>query len=353
MPTTRHRHRHPLATRALAGALAAGTALLLTGCGARWETPPPGEPVPDAVEQARRTAVTDATELRLAAAGAAQGAAEPVAGVLALVGTTAATQEAALGGVYDSGLPAATPTPTATATATPATPAEVLALLGEAASAARTDARTATDPGLARLLASVAASRAQLVDLLAAALGVEAPAVDADPAAAADPGAAAASPSPSSSPTASPGPDPDAAGTDLGRATLVALVLAEDQAGQGFEVAAARLSDDDRDRARTAGAQHRAAASAWAAAAGVAGTADDPRRVSYAVEGDLTTPEGVRAACAALLVDLAAVHADAVLESAAGTTDRTAVVDGLRTSAVAALGWGAAPAALPGLPAVP
>jgi hypothetical protein len=352
--------------RALAGALALGAAALLSGCGLRLETAPPSEPVPDAAEQVRRDAVDDALALASAAEAAAAGADEGVGAVLGLVASTAEVQVEALGGVYDSGVAApegATPSPTPSATDPAATPADVLALLGDAASEARTDARAADDPGLARLLASVAASRAQLTDRLAAALGAEAPAVDAEPEGGFTAGGSAdgsgsgdgsaALPSASATPAPSPtGTGPaDALGADLDRANALALVLAEDQTGYGFEVAAARLADDARARARSAAAAHRAAATAWAEAVGVAGTAEDPRRVAYELDGDLSSAEAVRAFAAGLLTDLAAVHADAVLETGASTADRTAAVDGLRTSSVEALSWGATPAALPGLPA--
>jgi hypothetical protein len=362
--------------RAVVGVLAAGAVLLLSGCGLRWETEPPTEPAPDAAEDARRTAVDDALALGEAAQVAAAGAAEPVSGVLALVVDAASTQVEALGGVYDSGLPepepdADAPSPSASATtAPPATPAVVLEQLGAAASAARADALAAEDPGLARLLASVAASRAQLTDRLAAALGVEAPAVDAAPGPDWPSGGAAdgsgsgdgsatspaATPSDAATPTGPPDPGAggsDVPGGDLDRADLVALALAEDQAGFGFEVAAARLSDDARSLARDAAARHRAAAGAWATLAGVAGTADDPRRVSYELDGDVSSAEAVRAFCAGLLSDLAAVHADAVLATDAGTADRTTAVDGLRTAAVETLPWGGTPTPLPGLPDAP
>lgn len=362
--------------RAVAGALAAGAVLLLSGCGLRWETEPPAEPVPDAAEDARRTAVDDALALAEAAQAAAAGAGEPVAAVLTLVVDAASTQVDALGGVYDSGLPDPEPDPDApspTATTAPAaTPADVLEQLGAAASTARADALGADDPGLARLLASVATSRAQLTDRLATALGVEAPAVDAEPEADWTSGGAAdgsgsgdgsatspaATPSEPATPTGSPGaggatPGADAVGTDLDRPNLLALTLAEDQAGFGFEVAAARLSDDARSLARDAAARHRATAATWATAAGVSGTADDPRRVSYELDGDVSSAEAVRAFCAGLLSDLAAVHADAVLVTDAGTADRAAAVDGLRTSAVEALRWGGTPTPLPGLPDAP
>ncbi|WHP17475.1 DUF4439 domain-containing protein [Cellulomonas sp. ES6] len=355
--------------RALAGVLVLGTAAVLSGCGLRLETDPPAEPVPDAAEQVRRDAVDDALALAAAADAAAPGADEGVAAVLGLVSSTAADQVVALGGVYESGLPDpedGTPSPTPTATDPAPGPADVLALLGDAASGARAGARAAEDPGTARLLAAVAASRAQLTDRLAASLGTEAPAVDAEPESGFTTGGdadgsgsgdgSAALPSPSASAGGSASPEPaatgpaDALGADLDRADALALVLAEDQAGYGFEVAAARLADDARTRARSAAAAHRAAATAWAEAVGVAGTAEDPRRVAYELDGDVSTTEAVRTFAAGLLTDLAAVHADAVLGTDPSTADRTATVDGLRTSSVEALAWGATPTALPGLP---
>lgn len=359
--------RPRLATRALAGLLAAATAATLSGCGLRWETDAPSEPVPDAAESARRTAVDDALDLAAAARAAAAGADAATAEVLALVDGAATAQADALGGVYDSGLPAATPTPTTTPTPVTADPASVLARLGTGTSQARADALGAADPGLARLLASVAASRAQLAARLAGALGTEPPAVDTalaatdwTPGAAADgsgsgDGSAAQSPSPtpdaSASTTAAPTAPADAQGDDLDRTTVLALVLAEDQAGFGLEVAAARLDDAERERARSQAAAHRAAATAWALAGDVAGTADDPRRVSYALGADVSTPDAVRTFCAGLLTDLAAAYADAVLGTSAGTTDRAATVDGLRENAVASLAWQGTPTPLPGLPA--
>ncbi|RMI02434.1 hypothetical protein, partial [Cellulomonas triticagri] len=150
--------------RTAAVALAAVTALLLAGCGLRWETDATAEPAPDAAETLRRDAVDDALDLAAAARGAGNGSDAAVAPVLDAVATTADVQVDALGGVYESGLPVpeGSPTPTPAPTSVTATPAEVLTLLGEAASQARDGARRAEDAGLARLLASVAASRAQL-----------------------------------------------------------------------------------------------------------------------------------------------------------------------------------------------
>lgn len=355
--------------RTLAAVLAAVTALALAGCDLRRETPDPTEPSPDAVEQVRRDAVDDALALRASADAAAVGTVDPVLATLTLVGSTASEQVTALGGVYDSGLP--DPSPSATATTSPAAlPADVLALLGTAASDARAGAVTAQDGGLARLLAAVAASRAQLAVRLAAALGVEVPSIDTTPPGTSTTAGGAAdgsgsgdgsAASPSSSDAASDaGSDPasgaattDATGDDLARTVLLALVAAEDQAGYGFEVAAARLSDADRAAALAAAARHRAQGDAWALRAGAAGTADDPRRVTYALGADLSSVAAVRTFCGGLETTLTSVYGDAVLASTGGSADRAVVVDALREAAVASLAWDATPTALPGLPAAP
>jgi hypothetical protein len=348
--------------RAVAGLVAVVTMLTLAACDLRLETADPAEPVPDAAETLRRDAVDDALALETAAGLAAttpDGSAEAVAAVLGTVASTAATQVTALGGVYESGLPAATTSPSATATVTTSTPAEVLTLLTAGTVSARTAALAAEDGGTARVLAAVAASRAQLATRLAAALGVEAPVVDtavaasdaavsggdADGSGSGDGSAAAPSTAPAASATT-----PVAAGTGLTRTALLALVAAEDQAGYGFEVAAARLDGTDRESAQAAAAAHRATASTWAALADLAGSTDDPRRVTYALGADLGSADAVRTFCSTLDSALATAYADAVVQSTAGTDDRAVLVDGLRESAVAALAWGATPTALPGVP---
>ncbi|HEY0215194.1 MAG TPA: DUF4439 domain-containing protein [Cellulomonas sp.] len=352
--------------RALAAVLAAATVLALTGCDLRRETADPAEPVPDTAELVRRDAVEDAVALDAAAQTASVGAPEAVLGVLTLVSGTATEQVTLLGGVYDSGLPEATPTASTTrgasggGTDAVASPSDVLVLLAGATADARTGALEAEDGGLARLLASVAASRAQLSTRLAGALGVDAPAVDTSaPAASTTTGGAAdgsgsgdgstASPTTATSPGGSTSP---AAGAGLTRSTQLALAAAEDQAGYGFEVAAARLADTDRAAAVASAGVHRALGDTWAAQAGVVGTADDPRRVTYALGADLSTTAAVRTFCGGLESALATAYADALVGSTAGSDARTALVDALRQAAVAALAWDATPTATPGLAAV-
>jgi hypothetical protein len=358
------RPRPTRSRRTVAAVLAAVTALALAGCDLRRETPDPTEPSPDAVEQLRRDAVDDALALQAAAGAAAIGTADPVLATLTLVGSTATEQVTALGGVYESGLPEASPSATAT-TSPAALPADVLALLATAASDARAGAVAAQDGGLARLLAGVSASRAQLVTRLAAALGVEDPTIDTTPpTGSTTTGGAADGSGSGDGSAASPAPTPDAAsgaasdaasdaatGDDLARSVLLALVAAEDQAGYGFEVAAARLSDADRAAALASAARHRAQGDAWAARAGIAGTADDPRRVTYALGADLSSVAAVRTFCGGLESTLTGVYGDAVLASTGGSADRAVVVDALRDAAVASLAWDATPTALPGLPA--
>ena len=68
------------------------------------------------------------------------------------------------------------------------------------------------------------------------------------------------------------------------------LALVHDEAGYGFEVIAAKLSAEQRATAEAAAAAHRARSEDWAAAAGIDGTAQDPRRASYTLPAGLDDP---------------------------------------------------------------
>ncbi|WP_448060013.1 DUF4439 domain-containing protein [Cellulomonas hominis] len=336
---------------AVAVVLALVAALVLSGCGLRLETDPPGEPVPDATETARRLAVDDALALSAAATSAAQGAPASVAAALAGLADFSAQHVAALGGVYDSGLdsaadgdPAGTSTPdtsTAGTTATgPVAPTDVLVLLATSAGDATRDADAVADGPLARLLASVATARAQSLAELAVALGVEAPEIA--------PAAAPTAPTATTAPTAStgtPAADPTAG---LDAATLTGLVSAEDQVGYGLEVVAAQLSDAARATAVAAAARHRDAARAWAVAAGLAGTAADPRRTSYALPAGVVDPTVAATLARTLHTTLADTYAAAVAQASAG--QRAPLVTALRSAALDAQVWGATAVAFPGLP---
>ena len=56
-------HRGPLGGQVVRLAAAAAVVAMLTGCGVRMETPSPTQPVPDAVEAARRAAVQDVVDV--------------------------------------------------------------------------------------------------------------------------------------------------------------------------------------------------------------------------------------------------------------------------------------------------
>ncbi len=326
--------------------LALVAALVLSGCGLRLETDPPGEPVPDTTEAARRLAVDDALALSAAATAAAPGAPEPVATALTRIADFSTQHVAALGGVYDSGLdaPAGTdPADTSTAGATaaqPVAPADVLVLLAASAGDATRDADVVPGGPLARLLASVATARAQSLAELAVALGVEVPQIAPSPAETAPTASTATAAS-----TDAPGTDPTGG---LDAATLAGLVTAEDQVGYGLEVVAAQLSGAERATAVAAAARHRDAAQAWAMAAGLAGTAADPRRTSYAVPTGVVDPTVATTLARTLHTTLADTYAAAVAQAPAGR--RTPLVTALRSAVLDAQLWGATAVAFPGLP---
>lgn len=248
------------ALRAVACVAVLALAGLVAGCDLRQETPPPPVLVPDDAEVLRDRHAREAAALATAAQEATTTAEEAVAAPLALVAASSTEHVAALGGVYEP-FPDVTATPTSTPTSptaepAPSTAADVLALLRASAEAARTDATTVTDPGMAHLLAAIALNRLLLADALSAALEGTTPEL----------GEVTV---PASLPA---GMDPQAAAV---------LVQSEDAAGMAWEVVAARSADDARARAADRAALHRARAEAWAEAAEIAGTGTDPRRSAY------------------------------------------------------------------------
>lgn len=320
---------------ALAGVLA------LAGCDLRLETPPPVTPTPDAVEQVRDATARDAVALADAAEEAAAGAPVEVAGVLLQVAEASRAHADALGGVYvqfpehpegpDAATDDAEPDGEAAgaedaAPGPPADPASVLAELSLAASAARSAADSVADGDFARLLASVAVGRLLLAEALARATGAEAVAPDlAVPA------------------TAPAGLAPE---------DLAVVVRSEDAAGLVWEVAAARSADEAREAAARRAVVHRDRAQAWAVAAGVAGTADDPRRSTYDLPDDLVaagaTQEAVLAVGERVEADLAVVYASLVARADPGA--RGELVDAVAEYARRAVAAGAAAPTFPGLP---
>lgn len=248
-------------------AAAVAAVLAVSGCDLRLETPPPSPLVPDAAEELRQRSALDAAAVADAADAATPGD-EAAAAVLTEVAAAAQLHLDALGGVYDPGPPPGsdpTPTPTATATPEPPSVGEVVELLRATAASARDDAATVADPGMGRLLAAIAVHRALESERLAAVAGLPVPE------------GATSFEVPASLP----------AGLDASEASL--LVQSEDALGLAWEVAAARGDAEARTRAVARARVHRERAEAWAVTAGLEGTADDPRRLSYAL------PDGLRA----------------------------------------------------------
>lgn len=355
-PGRRRTSRAGRPARAAAVALAL---LVAAGCGVRLETPPPTEPVPDAVEVVRRAAVADALHVaELADAASADPASSPEAvAELTAVGTQARAHAEALGGVYESGIETDEPdaSPTTSPSAVTATPADVVAALTDAAGRSAASADVTADGPLARLVASVGTAQTVSAVRLAPLAGVEAPAVAEAHVPAPDtsgPAGTAASPTPgatsaTTSPTTAATLDPDAAAArvpeGLSAADLATLVVAEDAAGYAMEVRAAQSEGGQRDALVARAAQHRQRAQDWAVLAGTEGTDQDPRRAAYTV-ADAQTPALVQQ----LETGLAADYATLVGTTAAGT--RTSLARLLTDAWSAALAGGAAPVAFPGLP---
>lgn len=329
-----HARPRTLAARALAVAV---TVLTLAACGLRVETPPPVEPSPDAVEQVRARTVADSLALSAAATAAAQlpdGGVEPVASVLADVTGFSDQHADQLGGVYVSGLPAPSGSPTATSTPPAPSVADVLEDLAAATRTALTDADTVTDGPLARLVASVATSRGELATRLAQATGAEVPSLVPD-------GTAPVDPTPSPDSTA---PQGDA----LSTTEVGVLALVHDEAGYGFEVIAAKSSAERRATASSTAASHRTRSEDWAAAAGIDGSALDPRRASYTLPAGLDDPTVATALGRSLETSVADAYANAVAQVGPGS--RGSLIEGLRRATADAAVWGATPVPFPGLP---
>ncbi len=342
--TSHRRSGRPTMLRAVVAALC--LVGLLTACELRLETPAPTAPVPGADEVARQAAATDAVaiaELAGRAGGAAgtAGADALVVEVLAEVAATSQAHATALGGVYRPWPqePSASPSP-ATQTPTPEpdpTPQDVVAALQDAAGRAGDDADTVTDGPLARLLASVAASRSVLASELEADL------------------AGTALTLPTSAPTAeaatAQAAEPDGV---IGRvpgvqdSSLTALLKAEDMLGAAWEVLAARSDDDARASAALLASQHRARAQAWAQALGVDATALDPRRDAYALPAEVLDPEG-EPSTALVALESELGERLAALVAQAGPGSRGAFVSALRENTLLVRQAGGTGSELPGI----
>lgn len=345
---------------------------LLGGCDLRLETPPPPARTPTADETVRARTLADAralagtaTAAAAAPAVAALAAEEPLRAALAQVVGAAAAHVSALGGDASpatgaTGGPSPAPTGTTdggtagtTSTAAPTpSPADVVSLLATAAGTAGADALDVPDGGLAGLVASVAVSRWSSARALAAAAGAPEPSWVLP--------VRGATPSPTPTPDTAPtpastvGPDPattpgPAAAAGVRDADAVALARAEDAAGYALEVVAAVLGGDERARALADARVHRDRAEAWARAAEVAGTAQDPRRVAYALPADVEDAAVAQAVARDAEGGVAAAYA-AALARADRPAARPEPLERLRAATDAAAAWGAPPTSFPGRP---
>ncbi len=303
--------------------------VILTGaCGLRVETPLPTEPVPDAHEAIRRAAVEDAETVgTLATAAATAATDERLRTTLEQVAGFAEQHSVALGGEYESGLgDLLSPTQTTTSpgtgspTSTDTGPDAVLSALVGAAQRTTAAANVTADQEFARLLASVGTSETISARQLATLTGSgNAGVLDGAPKV------------PSSTPDG------------LAGAALASLVVSEDSAGYAAEVRAAQTEGAVRTHELTRARAHRDRAQAWAVAAGVADTTQDPRRVAYVL------PNTDAATTSQQLEDsLARSYASVVGSTTAGS--RAEVTALLTDCAWAAVSWGATPVAFPGLP---
>jgi hypothetical protein len=338
-------------SRSALTALALTCAIILSGCGVRLETPPPTEPVPDAAEVVRRTAVADALLVADQADGAASanGVKPDVAAALDLIAEATTLQAQQLGGEYDSGLgdivaedAGASPS----ATTPEQTPRAVVRSLRDAATRTRAASDQAQAGPLGRLLGSVSAAQALYARDLAQLTGARGPAlppteIPEPTGSGAEPGDAAdASATPASAATG-----PAAVPTGLSVEELDALVLAEDSAAYALEVRAAKADGEVRTRAYDRARMHRARAQAWAVVAGTDGTDQDPRQIAYALPGsDTATPDLARG----LEEDLAQNYATLIGVAEPGT--RAILVALLTDATMAGAQWGAPTVPFPGLP---
>lgn len=312
-------------------------ALVLSGCGARLETPPPTEPTPDALEVARRAAASDVLAILEVAAQAEDQLDDddPSAPIIAeiLAGGTEHLEQ--LGGEYDSGLDPTddsitqtTPSDqSSTAVAAPdgesAAPLEELVdRLAQAYLRTRGALESAPDPGLARLMASIATAQLTSAQALATSAELELPEI-----------------------TLPGTPNmPSEAPIGISSSDLAPLVLAEDGAGYAFEVLAAHLSEAQRVAALARASVHRTRGENAAEAAQIARTLQDPRRAAYDLPVDGTDETYVRD------LELNLVDAYATLVGLAVEEERVHYFDLMIDSYNAAHSWGAKTSVFPGMP---
>ena len=326
-------------SRLLAVTAAVALAGIVAGCGLRFETPAQVAPTPGANEIARQRASADSLGLAVLADAPAADPADPLTPVRAAVVAQARAHLEQLGAgdstpTADTSPPgepspaessAVGPSPVVPPTAAPtgAAPDVVVAQLALAAGSARADAASVPDGPLARLLGSVSTARLLAARQLAGAAALEPPALP--------PAAVPA--------TAPAGPSPSA---------LRAVVAAEDEAGYGYEVIAAKLSGGARTSALDRAAVHRTRADGWAALLSIAHTGLDPRRSAYALPAGLDDPAVATALAQTLELSLASTYASLVAD--AEPASRAGLLDALTDAAATAVACGAPVPSFPGLP---
>ena len=331
------RRAHGLGRRVLVGVLGLTLVMPLAACDLRLETPPLSEPTPDAQEVARRAAATDVSAIIDVATITLAGMKKKSRARSELTWVIKASQIhlEQLGGIYASGLDTENPG----ATAAPALPpgddkpgevkpviADVVDRLAQSYSRTRGALESAPDPGLARLMASIATAQMSSATKLAAIAKIDLPDV-------ALPGTPAA---------------PSAPPSGVSTSVLSPLVSAEDSAGYAYEVLAARLTDAPRVAASARAVVHRDRASALALAAQVSGTPQDPRLVAYAIPAGFLAEPVDDAAAATLELNLTTSYA--TLVGVVVEPERAAYMDLLVESYQSALTWGAKRTYFPGMP---
>lgn len=311
---------------ARAGGVVALLAVLLGGCGLRFETTAPETPMPNQLEVIRQRAATDAAAISVLAEQAVaettaapagpdateptpdptEPAPDPTLAVLQQIVAASDAHLAALGGVYEP-FPEDTAAPPDDETTAPGgAVVGLLELLTETGSRARRNADQVDDGPMAALLASIAASRLVLAESLAAAAGLEPPEVVA--------------------PTV-----PEVVPRGVAGADLLVLTQSEDALGLAWEVHAARTRSAERREAALRAAAHRARAQAWAETTDVVGSGMDPRRTSYDLPDALVEPDATAEQAQAVLGELEArlLTSYASLVAAADPGQRAAFILGL------------------------
>ena len=355
-PAPRSLRRRSRRAAGVAFVLVAG---LLGGCGVRLETPPPVEPLPDAAELVRRTAVYDALEVAELAAEALESGQAGQAAVAELTRIIEDTEfhVISLGGVYVSGIESEPeidlPIIGYEDPPEPATVADVVSALTSAAGRNRTAANHAADDGMARLLASI--GTAQAISAIQLAQAVRLPLPDLLP-------VMIPAPAPPEYEDEKPDGEEDlalpAAINDydepeylevtapygLAVSDYQALVLADDSLRFVLEVFAARTEPGGRAPLLNLARFHRERAQDWARLAGIAETEDDPRAVAYLIPHDADLGEIMRSVLSAQVTDLA------TLVGTAYPGTREVLIALLLEITFTYAEWGGTPVTFPGMP---